>query len=53
MSDKTSGGKIDDDAMHGDAVDRTEAIHVGAIHYDIDIDVAHLLSDRHGEGLED
>lgn len=28
MPDKTSGGKIDDDATHGDAVDRPETIHV-------------------------
>lgn len=26
MSDKTSGGKIDDDAWYGDAVDRPETV---------------------------
>ena len=53
MPDKTSGGKIDDDTTHGDAVDRPETIHVGAIYYDIEIDVAHLLAGRCGEERED
>lgn len=46
MSDKTSGGKIDDDAWYGDAVDRPETLHVGAIHYDIEMDVAHLIAEQ-------
>ena len=47
MSDKTSGGKIDDDAWYGDAVDRPETLHVGAIHYDIEMDVI-TTHDRYG-----
>ena len=46
MSDRTSGGKIDDDATYGDAVDRPETIYVGVIYYDIEIDVANLLAER-------
>lgn len=46
MSDKTSGGKIDDDAWYGDAVDRPETIHIGAIHYYIDVSVADLLEEH-------
>ncbi|HIF4856876.1 TPA: hypothetical protein ACX14C_000241 [Klebsiella pneumoniae] len=46
MSDKTSGGKIDDDAWYGDAVDRPETLHVGAIHYDIEMDAAHLIAEQ-------
>ncbi|MDK8122585.1 hypothetical protein [Klebsiella pneumoniae] len=43
MSDKTSGGKIDDDATYGDAGDKSETIHVGAIHYDIEVSMAGRL----------
>lgn len=46
MSDKTSGGKIDDHATYGDVVDRPETIHIGAIHYDIDVSVADLLEEH-------
>ncbi|EJR0221516.1 TPA: hypothetical protein ACPY23_000482 [Klebsiella oxytoca] len=46
MSDKTRGGVIDEDGIYGDAEDGPETIHVNAIHYDIDISVAHLLAER-------
>ncbi|MGR5951144.1 hypothetical protein ACT9TU_22810 [Raoultella planticola] len=53
MPDKTSGGKIDDNATYGNEVDGPETTHVGAIYYDIEIDVAHLLAERRGEERED
>lgn len=46
MSDKENGGKIDSNATYGDAVDGQERLHVGAIHYDIEMDVAHLIAEK-------
>ncbi|ELB7342885.1 hypothetical protein RS557_000062 [Klebsiella michiganensis] len=46
MSDKESGGKIDSNTTYGDVVDGPETLHVGAIHYDIEMDVAHLIAEQ-------